>query len=247
MGDQWFDTGMPSKEDMPSGGSGGSGYAWWQKKIGEGEDAVNVPRRFWLPKEETKEISFVDDKCFRIFEHTFWIDESPGHATCVAKRDGRGNPKKGTCPMCDAGNKASHTGFFTIVDHTGYKNKEGSEIKDIVCLLPAKYYTLELIRAKYKKLGGIIGRRFSVTRTAAKQAATVGDDWDAIGTQDTSSYEPTEYEAALRPYTIAEMKDIANLGEWRGKKHSGGSSKADDTYEDGEEVNYDDDPGAVPF
>ncbi len=244
MGDQWFDTGMPSKDDMPSGG-GGSGYAWWQKKVGDSDDPV--PRRFWLPKEETKEISFVDDKCFRIFEHTFWIDDSPGNATCIAKRDSRGNPKKGTCPLCDSGNKASHTGFFTIVDHTGYENKDGKQVKDIVCLLPAKYYTLELIRAKYKKLSGVIGRRFSVTRTGAKQAPVVGDDWDYMDKEDVDDYEAISYEDILAPYSTSEMKEIAHLAEWRGKKHGKSSSSDEGDFSSEEEVSYDDDPGAVPF
>jgi len=245
MGDKWFDTGMPSSEDFPSSGGGGSGYAWWQKKDKNDEP---VPKRFWIPKDETKELSFVDDKCFRVFEHTYWIDDSPGHATCIARRDGRGNPKKGTCPLCDAGNKASHTGFFTIVDHTGYTNKDGDEVKDIVCLLPAKYYTLELLRAKHKKLKGIVGKRFSVTRTGAKQAPVVGDDWDYVEKEDVDDYDSIDYEEILQPYSKSDMKEIAHLAEWRGKKHGKSSSSDDDSdFSDEGDVDYDDDPGAVPF
>jgi len=244
---EWYDEGIPSKEDIPSSGGTG-GYAWWQRK---NKDDEALPPRFWIPKDETKEISFIDDKCFRIFEHNFWIDNSPGYATCVAKRDSRGNPKKGTCPLCDAQNKAYHVGFFTIVDHTGYvKKKDNEEVKNYVALLPAKYYTLELLRSKFKKLKGIVGKRFSVTRTAADQAPTVGDDWDYMDKADVEEYEAVDYKEILQPYSMDEMKEIADIADWRGKpkgKSSSSSKKDDDDYSAEEDVSYEDDPGAVPF
>lgn len=230
MEKNWWDEGIPEEgENNSPEGSGGSsgGYAWWQREL---------PNRFYLKVGEKKELTFIDEKCIRIWEHQYWIDGMPGFVTCTKKI-------RGHCPLCDAENNAYGVGFFTIIDHTGYTDREGTEHKDFPALLPAKYFTLDLLRSKYEMHDGLKGNRFLVCRTSNKKAPTVGDDWNFLREETLpSEAEPFDYNEVLAPMSEEDMRNIVKVGEWRGKKIAitTGSGYMED-------ANYDEEDGSVPF
>lgn len=212
MSDNWWDEGIPKpSEDGDSSKISGSneGFAWWQRTDKNGD---SYPPRFYLKSGEKREVTFIDDKCFDVWEHRFWIDGRPGWATCVKKI-------RGSCPFCERGSKAYKAGFFSLIDHTGYTTKEGEEVKDYVSLLSAKHYTLQLLRNKYETHEGLAGHRFLVFRTTNKMAPTVGDDWNHVRHVDLpDDIKPIDYREILKPLSEDDMLEIARIGEWRGKK-----------------------------
>jgi len=230
MGKNWWDEGIPEEGEASSGGSGDR-YAWWQREL---------PNRFFVKSGQKREITFVDEKCFRIWEHQFWVDGKPGFATCTKKI-------RGHCPLCDAENKAYSAGFFTVIDHTGYVDREGIEHKDFLSLLPAKHFTLDLLRNKHEMHGGLEGKRFLVCRTSNPKAATVGDDWNFMRDETLpAEAEALDYPSILEPLSEDDMKKIVKNCEWRGKKivaitTSGSGYREDAEYDD------EDDSGTVPF
>lgn len=232
MAKNWWEEGIPEEgADDGSGGGAGTGYTWWQREL---------PPRFFIKSGQKRELSFVDESCFRIWEHQFWIDGRPGFATCTKKI-------RGHCPLCDAKNKAYSVGFFTIIDHTGYEDREGIEHKDYLALLPAKHFSLETLRGKYEDHGGLAGKRFNVRRSTNQTAATIGDDWNYLRDVDIpEEAEPLDYKSILEPLSDDQMRDIVKVGEWRGKTIVTTTSPGSgESYR--EDADYDDDESSVPF
>ena len=230
MDKKWFAHGIPTEEEREERQS--KSFIWWQR---------DLPGRFWMRSGEAKVISFVDDTCFRIWEHQFWMDGNPGFATCIKSIAGK-------CPLCDAGNKAYEVGFFTVIDHTGYRDKEGVEHKDYLSLLPAKHFTMDVLDIQHTKRKGLIGKKFEATRSNGNKAPTVGDIWDYEGEVDLpDDADPLDYESILEPFNVDDLKEIALLGEWRGKQGNDYSTGSSGNYSKESSLDYAKDEDAVPF
>lgn len=87
---------------------------------------------------------------------------------------------KEPCPICDGGDNPSLVYLFTVIDHTGYKTKEGKEVKNERVLFACKNETFKRLQSLAVKRGGLTGLRIDISRTTEK-SANVGDLFDVVG------------------------------------------------------------------
>ena len=87
-------------------------------------------RRFYIGYNEDGQITFLDGQldedgvldCPRFMEHKIRIGTDWKNFACTAEID-----TSGPCPICEAGDKASLVGVFTVIDHSTYTVKHGAE------------------------------------------------------------------------------------------------------------------------
>jgi hypothetical protein len=170
----------------------------WLKK---GEDSLSVAKqeeldalkrqeesgklfRFWLNKEESAKITFVDGDINpehgvltppRFFEHQVFINGKWDTFVCPEKTCPESGDK---CPICASGDRPSLVSLFTVIDHRIYKSKDGSKTyQDTRKLFVAKPGTMEILQKLAIKRGGLAGARFEISRTGEK-APAVGNLFD---------------------------------------------------------------------
>jgi len=159
MGKSWYETGYDGAE-----------------KEQERRSLGYPPDRFWLKAGSSKEIIFISDDPFCIHEHQ-WRDSNGDwhHATCTAKIDDAGC---GACGQTGV-SRSDYVGHYTIVDVTGYKNKDDVEFKNRLMLFPAKTKVLNKFKLKKQARGSLLGQLWTITR-ADSNAPNTGDDLDHV-------------------------------------------------------------------
>jgi RNA polymerase subunit RPABC4/transcription elongation factor Spt4 len=134
--------------------------------------------RFYLPKEKSCEITFLDgnlkDGILDIpFYHEHQVNMNGSWQNwfiCTQDEE--------PCPICDGGTSASYVGILTVIDHSEYTSKKDNKVhKDGVKLFVAKRDTIKLLQKYAAKRGGLRGCRFEVSRTGDK-SASVGSSFD---------------------------------------------------------------------
>lgn len=137
--------------------------------------------RFWLPKDmDPKDaVSIIvihKGQPVGFWEHQVKINgDWRNWFTCLKEN---GISKR--CPLCQHGEyKAYYVGALTIIDRSSYENKKGEQITDSKRLLMAKSEMLGRFELMASKRGGeLYGTEWSVCRTGANQAPSIGDYWD---------------------------------------------------------------------
>ncbi len=192
--------------------------------------------RFWMPPDSTKEIIILDDEPFCIWEHALKINEKwkGNEHTC---RKGIGDS---VCPLCQSGANRYYVGFLTILDHTGFEDKEGKQHTNLRRLFPMKSDTLNRFAKFKERKKSLVGWKVEVTRSGKKSPA-VGDMFDFIEKVDPfedkefwfiskangGKKKPPEvydYREILEPMSVKEMLSIGS-GGYGGDK-SGGDDDA---------------------
>jgi hypothetical protein len=159
MGKSWYETGYDGAE-----------------KEQERRSLGYPPDRFWLKAGSSKEIIFIGDDPFCIKEHG-WCDTNDDwhHATCTANINDNGC---GACGQTGV-SRADYVGHYTIVDVTGYTNKDGVDFKNQLKLFPAKTKVLNKFKLKKENRGSLLGQLWTITR-ADSNAPNTGDDLDHV-------------------------------------------------------------------
>lgn len=186
--------------------------------------------RFWLPPEKETKIIFLDDNPVIIDEHQLKIGGSwKNWKTCLSMID---KP----CPICEAGNKPSLVGYYTILDLTEWTDSNGNVHKNEIKLFGAKMDTLKKLKRasmKLKERGkpGLVGAMFEVYRSSAS-AVNTGDDFDYIQTLTMEEIkklnpdaEPIDYEKVLQPESPEELRKL--LKQTAEKEFEDGFTDAD--------------------
>lgn len=187
--------------------------------------------RFFLKAGDTKKVIFMDDEPFAITEHNPTINGEFWHYfTCRKGVDA----KDPVCPLCMIGDKAQrmYTAFLTVLDASGWKNKDGDVVKYSRMLFPMTMKSFEkfnFYKNKYKDKG-MVGACFELGRTG-KSDPKLGDNWDYEGHVDPykdekywyeskmgkggkKAPEPFNYMDLLKPVSKAEMKMlVAQIGQ----------------------------------
>lgn len=148
------------------------------------EQRENDVFRFYLKPEQERTITFLDGGldsdgdldtiCY--YEHTI---NNPAQKypkyVCI------NSPSTGeTCPVCESGNSPYFATVFTVLTHEKwFSKKENREFEGSVQLFVAKSGVAEKLRKKAKKIGGLVGATFEVSRSS-KDAFNVGDDFDYV-------------------------------------------------------------------
>lgn len=204
---------------------------WWQEGIDapapeseySSEGNWKGPRRFWLKKDSSRQVLFCDDSCLKFHEHNLKLGGKFGnYYTCIGAKalvdDETSEIKKPACPICEAGDKPSYVGAFTVKDLTGYTTAAGEEKgKGEKQLLVAKFYTLQVLEKQWEKREGLQGVIFEVSRTSINTAPSVGNIWDfekKIEAGQISDAKPFNYKELFAPKPIEEMKNVAQA--WSG-------------------------------
>jgi hypothetical protein len=180
-----------------------TGYAGAEKEQ-ERRDLGAAPRRFWLKVGASKEIVFIDDSPFCIWEHSWRVgdDKNFQYATCISKINPEGCPGDAAKGV----QKAEYIGHYTIVDVTGYVSKDGKEHKYELVELSPKTKVLNKLKAKKEAKGSLVGQLFQVLRTDDNSAST-GDDFEHKREVDmVKLYEVVSYKGKK----LKDMIDAAN-------------------------------------
>ena len=154
--------------------------AKYEKEVAIQQEMNKRMWRFWLPEGEEARITFVDGTIsadgnidfFTYYEHNLMLNGKWGN-TFVCTKDVE------PCPICEAGDRSSFVGAFTVIDHREFKAKDGKIYKDSPRLFICKKDTIKMLQILGSKRGGLAGCTFDVTRTGEK-SASVGSMYDFI-------------------------------------------------------------------
>lgn len=190
-------------KDMLNQSRGYDTFAEKEKEVEERQK--NFVNRFWLPADTTTSIVFLDDNPPIIEEHQLQIDGDWRNWFTCLRLLGE------SCPICDkADNKAYTVGFYTILDQTEWKDKQGKIHKNEMKLFPAKFKTLQVLKRLSAKRGSLEGCVFEVTRSTS-DAPNTGDIFDFE--QKLSKEQILELNPNAKPFDYSEVLAPKNAGE----------------------------------
>jgi len=162
---------------------------WWDEGYDDEEAAKEathrsgLPRRHWMPGGDTKELTFLTDKAFKIREHNMKANGNwRNWMTCTREK---------SCPMCLAGNTPYLAYIWLVVHHSKWVDKQKNEHQHDPKLFVAKAKIAARYDRAREKHDGLRGCRFEVFRTD-NDAANVGDD--------------IEYQKKLKPKDLSRQK-----------------------------------------
>jgi len=193
------------------------GFGGVKKEEKRRAQAANRVSRWWMPKPEPNkpseaEIIFLDDEPFCFYEHnpkltreingqmkTGWKDN---WFTCV---EGVFKDDPG-CAMCRNGIGKYYVGLLTILDCSEFE-WEGKIYKNTRKLFAAKFKTLKYLKAKKRRMDGLAGKRFLVSRSDG-DAPSVGNDFEFIREEEMIKDEKTGlYVLADKQYWWKDKKE----------------------------------------
>ncbi len=163
------------------------GFGGVQKEERRRAQASNRVSRWWVKpgtdeKPSEAEIIFLDDEPFCYYEHnpkltreingqvkTGWKDN---WFTCV---EGVFKDDPG-CAMCRNGIPKYYVGLLTVLDCSEFEYN-GKIYKNTRKLFAAKFKTLKYLKNKKRRMDGLTGKRFMVSRTDG-EAPSVGNDFE---------------------------------------------------------------------
>lgn len=200
------------------------------------ERLAKMVRRFFMKANSDTEISFVGPfesegvkfEPFVVREHQFAVfnpqkrkTDWHNYRTCL-----RGNGE-GRCPYCEAGIKSYVANFFTVIDHTVWKDKDGNEHKDERKLLMLKGEVADVILKQIAKRGGTLkGLRYEVTRPNDGQSNSSGTNFSFVSAQDLSGY-PEDTKSAYNMFDILKPLSLEQAMAEISRVQSNGSTTSD--------------------
>ena len=160
------------------GGAAHAEMAKYEKEVAVQQELNKRMWRFWIPEGEEARVTFVDGTIspdgnidfFMYYEHNLMLNGKWGN-TFVCTKDME------PCPICEAGDRSSFVGVFTVIDHREFKAKDGKIYKDSPRLFVAKKDTIKSLQMLGAKRGGLAGCTFDISRTGEK-SASVGSMFD---------------------------------------------------------------------
>lgn len=170
------------------------------------------PRRFWLGAGEMKEVSFIDDEAVHFDEHAFELNGKWGnYEHCIGLDNG--------CPFCLNKHFVYTVTVFTIIDHTGWTDRNGQTYVDQKKILAAKPDQAVLLRDLAQTVGGLKGKRVLVRRSSKRNSPSWGTsytlvmkdgqpiqtDWSKF---DKSILVPFDYEKLYAPKTKEQLQAL---------------------------------------
>jgi len=163
-----------------SGAAANAEMQKYEKEIAIQQELNKRMWRFWLTDGEEGRITFVDGDIlpdntidyFMYYEHNLMLNGKWGN-TFVCTKDIE------PCPLCEAGDRSSFVGVFTVIDHREYKSKDGKIFKDVPKLFVAKKDTIKTLQMLGAKRGGLSGCTFDVPRSGDK-SPSVGSIFDFL-------------------------------------------------------------------
>jgi len=140
-------------------------------------EALGGPDRFYIKAEEERTFVFIDGEPITIYEHNPRINGSwRNWVTCVQGA----HSETVCCDILGSKHKRYFVGMYTVMDITGWTDKQNNLHANNVMLLPAKFKSLKKLERKAKARGGSLqGCVFTAFRPD-KKSATIGDDFEFV-------------------------------------------------------------------
>lgn len=188
------------------------------------QNTSNKLIRFYLKEKESRNIIFVDDVAFEIWEHNLKLNGKWGNFfTCIGKKNG--------CVLCnELENKPYYSSNFTVLNLDGWKDKKGQiRDKNQVQLLSAKADVGVIIKHQKelrpsKKLAGV---QYNILRTSSDDYST-GSQFTFIKEfsvdQLLAKYKPLVYTEILKPLAPEQLKNIVEQFKGGGQGPASGPS-----------------------
>lgn len=204
-------------------GKAGFDKASQQDAQRERRRARMVPR-LWLPPKGKKRIIFIDDDGCFIHEHNIPVDGKYGRNFMTCLRE------VGVCPICQSGNNATFTAYFTIIDVDGWTDREGKEHRNVRMLYPAKGSTIQVMKKLILQYKGLVGRAFTVERIDENDS-NCGRDFTLIKKKPDMTKLPPKDRKAFDYDTVFELAtedELATMGYVAADDDEGGAAPADE-------------------
>lgn len=198
------------------------------------EKKKSLVGRFFMKPEESKRIIFLDDSPVMIEEHQVWEDGRPKFFTCLKMFDE-------SCPLCKRKHKPSSVGYYSIIDRSEWKDKQGKSHKNERKLFGAKMKALRKLRRLSKECNGLDGVEFKVYRDGSDDPTT-GSDFTQIKKHELEyllskglEAEPFDYDVILAPKDESEYEEVDFVEYGKGKNLGSKKSGKNDQDEEVEE------------
>lgn len=161
---------------------------------------------FWLKDGETREVVFLDDAKFGVYEHVVPLNGSYKNFTCAG----------GDCILCGMEKQRTYREYYSVLDLTPYKDKNGKDHKFSRKALAATKDVAAILQSRRADIGGTLqGKKFKVSRSGGK-SPSCGNDWvyqSAVDlTKVPQDIKPYEFREVLRPRPAAEIQAMLNFG-----------------------------------
>jgi hypothetical protein len=161
------------------------GFGGMKKEAQRQASMKNRVSRHWMPagsddNPSEREMIFLDDDFFCFYEHNPKLTRNGKTGwkgnwfTCV---EGIFKDDPG-CEMCRNDVGQYYVGMVTVIDCSEYEYN-GKIYKNTRRLFAAKYKTLKRLKEKRRRMEGLAGKRFLVSRSDG-DAASVGDDFEFL-------------------------------------------------------------------
>lgn len=140
--------------------------------------------RFWLNREQTKEIIILDDEDEVVSAYEHRVLTISGRIDYVLCMKNLGEVK---CALCESGNKRYLVYYLNIIDVDGYRTKDGRVVRNVKMVMPLKVKAAQALRTYlnlWKKKNSNLRMKYlrvTVTRLPLRDAPTTGDTFELIG------------------------------------------------------------------
>lgn len=171
----------PSMGFIKKGAQAKAVMAQEDKKVEERKKEMEKGKlyRFWLPEGKDGSFTFLDGNMADdildipfLYEHNVYMNGNwKNWFICTQDTE--------PCPICEGGGKPYYAGFFTVIDHSEWTDKQGVKHRDEVKMFVAKRDTIKQLLKLSAKRGGLRGCRFDVSRTGDK-SPSVGNVFDFV-------------------------------------------------------------------
>lgn len=160
--------------------------------------------QFFMKEGESKELVFLTDDRFGVYEHKLQINGFWKPFTCSGS----------DCRFCGAEKSRGYAEYSTILDLTPFKDNKGKDRKYSRKALAAGKDVSKILEDRRIDCGGsLVGAKFRSSRTGDKSVGC-GNDWKFLAKVDISKiitkpeYKPYDFREVLRPRSPEEQQAI---------------------------------------
>jgi AT hook motif len=216
------------------------------KQEAEARKAARGPMAWWLPKETTGKLTFLDTPRFFVYLHNVKIGESYNNRfTCIREID--------DCPICAEGHYSAYCCVGTVVSHKAWVDREGRKHRNQrqLIIFKGRQTIDKLLKQIERREGDLKYCTYEFARGSSPTEVSIGSDWEFLkrlspkgllslrpadaDEKGTDWLKPFDYETIFAPKTPAELRKILGLEDPVGSEED---SEAED-YEDLESVDDD--------
>lgn len=177
--------------------------------------------RFYMPQDSPpKIVMLLSDEPFSTHVHQFKHNNHWGNFLTCPKKTGVDSK----CPLCDQDNYPRLIGHYTMLDVTGWNDKDGKHRMGLK-ILPASSDHVKKLEGKRKRIGSLVGALFEVNRYGK---ISIGDDWNYLERVSPDDYLRDHFDEIWKSLTY--LPESWGFWNWKPGKEPGENTEVDDNY-----------------